>query len=358
MLFTRFFIALLLVSAVPVAANVYQFWQAQSTIRDKVNTQLVSTAEKIVSDVNHWVELNLRSSELIARTSQIQSMEPAQQVPILKATDDTFDWSYTAFTADLEGNAVARSDGKPLKYYGDREYVRAILSGQQVGQQVLISRVNDKPALCLSVPIQREQALVGILVQCSKLVNISAAVASVQIGETGLARLEDNKQRLIAHGDTRELTTELKDLSNDPINELGLNREPIISNINGNRVVSYTIATDLNWRLSIVQEYEEAYAVLEKLKFEAMIAGGVLLFIILFFALLLSNSISKPIRQLSDIANTYSKGGLDQEIPGTKRRDEIGDLARAIERLGLGLKVIIKRYTDINKKYNEVTRIR
>ena len=115
MLFIRFFIALLLVSLVPVSVNIYQLWQSQFTTKEKVDRALISAAELIVADVNNWVELNLRSSTLIAKTKEIQSMDPALQVPILKATDDTFEWSYTAFTTDLDGNAVARSDGKTIE---------------------------------------------------------------------------------------------------------------------------------------------------------------------------------------------------------------------------------------------------
>ncbi|MFT5113560.1 MAG: hypothetical protein ACI8P9_002891, partial [Parasphingorhabdus sp.] len=197
MLFFRFFMTLLIISLIPVSANLYQLWQTQLRTQDKVEQTLITTANSIVSDVDHWVELNLRSSGLVAKTSQIQSMDQAQQVPILKATDDTFEWSYAAFTTDLEGQAIARSDGKALKYYGDREYVRAILNGDKVGQQVLISRVNGKPALCLSIPIFRGERLTGTLVQCSKLVEISEAVAAIKIGDTGYARLIDNKRRLI-----------------------------------------------------------------------------------------------------------------------------------------------------------------
>ncbi len=350
MLFIRFFIALLLVSLVPVSVNIYQLWQSQFTTKEKVDRALISAAELIVADVNNWVELNLRSSTLIAKTKEIQSMDPALQVPILKATDDTFEWSYTAFTTDLDGNAVARSDGKPLKFYGDREYVRAILGGGKVGQQVLISRVNGKPALCLSVPITRRSQLVGTLVQCSKLVNIAENVAAVRIGKTGLARLTDSKNRLIAHGDASQLTENLKDLTTDPITVLGVGPVPVFSTVDGRQVVSYSIVTTLGWRLTVTQDYDDAYAALAALKRDALIAGGVLILGIFLLAYLLGNNISKPIRKLSSVAEAYSKGKLDLDIPGTRRRDEIGDLARSIERLGLGLKVIVRRYNDVAKK--------
>jgi methyl-accepting chemotaxis protein len=340
----RFFLALLLVSLIPVSANIYQLWQAQSTTKQAVDQALISSAELIVADVNHWVELNLRSSALIAKTRQIQSMDPEQQVPILQATDATFDWSYTVFTTDLKGNSVARSDGQPLKFYGDREYVKAILDGEKVGQQVLISRTNGKPALCLSIPVLRDQRLTGTLVQCSKLINISENVANVSIGSTGFARLVDNKMRLIAHGDSDETTEELKDLKDDPVTALGITEQPVVATVNGKKIVTYSLTTDLGWRLTIMQDYDDAYAVIETSKQRAFIAGGVLALSILLLSFLLSNNISRPINKLSAIAETYSKGQLDMDIPETNRRDEIGNLAKAIERLGSGMKVMVKHY--------------
>lgn len=350
MLFYRFFISLLAISLIPVSAYLYQLWQTQQQSQESVELALMSTASSIVSEVDHWVELNLRSSNLISRTAEIQSMISSQQVPILKATDDTFEWSYAAFTTDLEGNAVARSDDKPLKFYGDREYVRTILNGDKIGQQVLISRVNGKPALCLSVPVSKAQRLKGVLVQCSKLVEISEAVAKIKIGKTGYARLIDNKRRLIAHGDSSLIAEELQDLTQDPITALGASTKPQVATINGRKVVAFTLVTGLDWRLTVVQDYDDAFAELQQSRINAIIAGVILVFGIFLFAFLLGRNISKPIRQLSDVAETYSKGKLSMKIPGTNRSDEIGDLAKAIERMGMGMKVLAKRCKDMSNK--------
>ncbi|MFT7673522.1 MAG: methyl-accepting chemotaxis protein [Gammaproteobacteria bacterium] len=350
MLFYRFFFALLAISLIPASAYVYQLWQAQLRTQTSVERELVSTAKSIVSEVDHWVELNLRSSTLIGKTDEIQSMIATRQVPILAATDQTFEWSYTAFTTDLEGNAIARSDGKPLKFYGDREYVLTILNGGTIGQQVLISRVNGKPALCLSVPVSRAQRLVGVLVQCSKLFEISETVANVRIGNSGYARLIDSKRRLIAHGDTSQTTEELKDLTQDPITLLNASQKPVISIIDGKKIVTYTLATALDWRLTVVQDYDDAFAELEQSKLNAIIAGALLIVGIFLAAFLLGRNISRPIGQLAEVAETYSKGKLSMKIPGTTRRDEIGNLARAVERMGMGMKVLAKRYQAANAK--------
>ena len=42
------------------------------------------------------------------------------------------------------------------------------------------------------------------------------------------------------------------------------------------------------------------------------------------------------------VADSYSQGELDLEVPGLKRRDEIGELARALARLGTSMKKAMK----------------
>ena len=350
MLFYRFFISLLLVSLVPVAANIYQLWVSQDTIKTSVDQSLINSADLVVSQVDNWVEMNLRSSHLIAETKDIQSMDPILQKPLLVATDQTFEWTYLVFTTDVNGDNITRSDDKDLKFYGDREYVRAIVERNNlIGQQVIISRTNNKPALCLSTPITRETILVGTLVQCSSLTAISEAVASTKIGRTGVARLADLTHRLIAHGDKNELTEELRSLESDPVAQLGEVSAPAIITLNGEKVVAYTVRTRLGWYLSVIQDYDDAYGPLIESKRNAVIMAVLLILAVIAMAYLLGNNVSKPIRELAHVAATFSKGRFEQNIPGEHRKDEIGDLARSINRLGHGIRVILRRYTLAKK---------
>lgn len=50
----------------------------------------------------------------------------------------------------------------------------------------------------------------------------------------------------------------------------------------------------------------------------------------------------RPLRELTAVADSYSMGDLDLAVPGLKRRDEIGSLARALGRLGASMKGAMK----------------
>lgn len=57
-----------------------------------------------------------------------------------------------------------------------------------------------------------------------------------------------------------------------------------------------------------------------------------------------NRSVSKPIESLTKAAEEISRGDFNQRIIGTGRQDEIGGLARAIERMSASIKLAIERF--------------
>jgi methyl-accepting chemotaxis protein len=60
-------------------------------------------------------------------------------------------------------------------------------------------------------------------------------------------------------------------------------------------------------------------------------------------AFVMGKQLTRPINQLTAIAEKLSKGQLDVTIPQTSRGDEIGSLARAVERLGVSIQMAMDR---------------
>jgi len=63
------------------------------------------------------------------------------------------------------------------------------------------------------------------------------------------------------------------------------------------------------------------------------------------FAAIFAPGLSRPLVRLTTIAEDMSRGHFDHEIPGTERRDEIGGLSRAIERMTRSLRLAMDRLT-------------
>jgi methyl-accepting chemotaxis protein len=66
--------------------------------------------------------------------------------------------------------------------------------------------------------------------------------------------------------------------------------------------------------------------------------GNGFLVVVIPLVVYLVVSIIRPLRQLTAVADSYSQGRLDLAVPGLKRSDEIGTLARALGRLGTSMR--------------------
>ncbi|MET0091815.1 MAG: hypothetical protein ABW068_17680, partial [Candidatus Thiodiazotropha sp.] len=131
---------MILVAAIPLAIVWYISHTASETaISQDVDNRLSSTADQLRSYVESWIDMNARVMQQNAELPDMISMDGMRQKKALESIVDTYGWIYLAFTVDINGQNISRSDNKELKDYSDRRYVRQVLGGQPLGQQVLIS---------------------------------------------------------------------------------------------------------------------------------------------------------------------------------------------------------------------------
>src|SRR5206468_6444455 len=63
----------------------------------------------------------------------------------------------------------------------------------------------------------------------------------------------------------------------------------------------------------------------------ALMAGAVILLISLAMSIFVARSITKPLQRITITMNALAGGKLDVEVPGIGRRDEVGEMAGAVE---------------------------
>lgn len=295
--------------------------------------------------VDEWSTMNFRVLSQNSTVPGIVSMDAVQQNPVLKSITKTYDWIYLAHTIRPNGDNVGRSDGKPVKFYGDRIYFKQVMAGNAFGQQLLIGKTSGKPAITLSAPIYSEnQKTVGALAVAMSIEDLSDTVTATKIGDTGFAILVDEKNRLIAHG-KGEVTNQLQDMSEHQVLVFPhkITPENFIFDDNGKKIVAYKYKTQNGWTLIVQQDYSEAYGSARKSMMNAMTLLAITLITVLGVAYFLAKRLSNPILRLTDIADEISRGKLGTNIGEVARGDEIGALARAIDRMGVSLQMAFER---------------
>jgi methyl-accepting chemotaxis protein len=297
--------------------------------------------------VNGWLDTNLLALRYTANLTDIRSLDPARQNPILEQLNSGYKWSYLALTTDAAGKNIGRSDGKEQTDYSDRIYYRQIIQdGQDLGHQTLIGRTSGKPALVLAVPILDDGHRTGVVALASTLADITDAVAGSSVGDTGFAFLLDAQGKAVAHP-KEELSNSLKDLTEHPayrsLKRSG--KDQVLTRYRDGDVDAIAVARKigLGWVLVVQQDESEVFrAVRDADRYALYLVSGTVV-MVLTLSLVVARRLTRPIVQLTDAADQLSRGVLDAKIEATDRRDEIGALARAVDRMGMSIKIATQR---------------
>ncbi|WP_028103847.1 HAMP domain-containing protein [Pseudoduganella violaceinigra] len=345
-IFQKVLITLLAVTLVPLFALWYLGnSSAEKELTTKISENLVSTMNTVATGVNSWDDTNLRAMRQATRLDDMMSMNGARQTPILTATLATYEWSYLLHVLGPDGRDVSRSDNSPMDNYGDRSYFKAVMSGKDIGRTVAIGKTSGKPSLNLGVPIRNEnRTVVGVLAMAMDLGMVSSTVTDIRIGETGRAILLDADKKVIAHGDPSKVKTALQDFSKHPALQVpGITDEPKVYMDGDMKMVGFVRTLPQGWTVLVEQQYDEAFFAMHKMRNEARILILIVIALVAAVAVVMGKQLTRPINELTNIADKLSKGQLDVTMSQTKRSDEIGSLARAIERLGVSIQMAMDR---------------
>lgn len=345
-IFSRILIVMVLISIFPVALNWFiSNVNNSERISNNVDQRLLDTATSLGTFVDGWMEMNIRMLKQNSSLASIKSMDGAAQKPVLESIVQEYDWNYLAFTVNTEGQNISRSDDKGLKDYSDRNYVKQVIAGRDLAQQVLIGKTSGKPALVLASPLKnRAERAFGVLAIAMTLTDISEKIAGSRIEQTGFAFLIDEFGKVIAHPN-EEFTNKRKDFSTHPAYlKLSPGKKTRVMFIeNGRKIVSMVTPIKQGWSLIVQQDYEEAFAEIEKANQQAMYIFVATLVLALVVAFFVSRRLASPIRRLTHVADEISRGTLTTQVSDTQRNDELGDLARAVERLGISVRLATER---------------
>lgn len=111
----------------------------------------------------------------------------------------------------------------------------------------------------------------------------------------------------------------------------------------GKHIVAAVRRLDSGWYVVAQQNYDEAYAPLEQKLQRSVLMLVITLVVVSIIAYLFSQGLSRPIHNLTVIADQLSRGGSVGEIKEASRNDEIGSLASAIDRMGASIRLAIDR---------------
>ena len=348
-IFTQVLLTMLVVSLVPVAGQWYiNNARVRQDLANSTQETLLGIAGALDNQIDAWLDINVASLDAQTSLPEIRAMEDAAlQAPILARLNNSSNQIYTAFTVTRDGTSVSNTQ----KSYGNRSFFQDIVAGEPVGAQVFYGQVGagvvDAPKqLTLARPVQGFSGdLAGVIALSTNLDTVSAYVRDITFGESGYAVLVDSAGDIIAHGRPERLADGGSSIST--ISEATSSPGTLADFVDGDvRSVALRQETQLGWTIYAIQSYREAFSTLITAQRFAWILLVVTILLALALAYLLARRVVAPIEELTRVADAISLGKLETSISATERGDEIGSLARAIERLRLTVKIAFQKMQE------------
>src|ERR1700693_5425231 len=347
-IFSQLLLAFLLVALLPLTI----FWQFERSrsIKDgeaDAHARLQLFSDRVVQQVNDWTQQNLSVLKLAASLPEAISMDPQAHKRLVGSVAQQLPWAYLIHTADLTGMNVARSDNQPLASYRVRTYYADVLRGAPYSAEVQVGLTSQRPAFLMAVPISDPSGpLRGMLIEAATLDAVSKAVTSANLGRTGFAFLMTPEGRLIANA--REPWNQtLKDYSTHPAFAAAKAGNEGIQHyvVDGIDRTAMIRRTDLGWIAVAQQNTQESLAGINQATRGALSLLVVTAPLVPLLSLMVARGFAKPIERVTQIANQISQGNLDFTI-STGRRDQIGDLVRAMQ----GVRQTLQRFVDAERQ--------
>lgn len=346
----------LIATTITVAAfatfSLVQYKLIKDSIYEQTESDITETITVLGDNITNWLNERLNIvqsiSEIASYDPSIENLRRLFSVPRFNEVA-----SYYYGGLDIDGKAIndldqrwvapAGWDARKRPWYATaKRHNKAIMTApypDSVDQRLLITAVAQ---------LYDREGSIGAMGADIELKAISDAVNAITFNESGYVFLINENGKIITHPEQVFYDKNITQLfsKDTPIIAAKLQNSMI-----GNTKVlaafyplgSFT-GSEKRWLIGVVIDEEKILAPAYRLGINAIIAAiiAAILSSIIFF-LFMRSALIKPVNQLTEQAEEVSRGRFATEIVGTDRQDEIGDLAKAIQRLQKSLRMAMER---------------
>jgi methyl-accepting chemotaxis protein len=302
-------------------------------------TMMLNYADETANYVAVSMDKNLSVLHEVAERTITKTMDWSTQRGSLTVDVERLGYlDMAVVTPDGKANYVISGESADLS---DREYIKKAFDGQANISGVLISKVTGEPVLMEAAPITSGSAVVGVLLGRRDGTFLGTITDSQGLGERGYAFILGADSTIYAHPNKNmvlEQRNVFAEVTSDgalksyglALQELGLgNRGMANYELEGeNRITAMAPIPNTDWVIGIGNYEADVLAGINTLRNLLIIIALAVVIIGVLAALVLGNKISKPIRNLRELASQLALGDVEVNTQ-TNLKDEVGDLVVA-----------------------------
>lgn len=162
---------------------VFSYLGGSRAVINQVETALLMQAEEAAHYVESRLLAHFSTLEAIAARPEIQSMDWSVQRPVLQSELRRLG-IYEALSVVYPNGDAWHDDGTVVNV-GDRDYVKRAFSGTATASDLIVNRATGTVVLGLTVPIKRNNQVVGVLMARAEAGFLSDITERLGFGEGG-----------------------------------------------------------------------------------------------------------------------------------------------------------------------------
>ncbi|NPV30095.1 MAG: methyl-accepting chemotaxis protein [Firmicutes bacterium] len=338
--------------------------RAGSALEDEAKQAMSKLIKQAVETVEGWVKARFYVVESTANQSAVRGRWEDREATLeekLAVLRDTLQAAESLGfkqlgIVDREGNVVF-SDGSKSRI-SEQSCFQAALKGRTAVSSTIVSREDNSVVFAFVSPVRDyttgeiRGALLGIVDAAS----FSELVTGITYGRTGYAFAVDSTGKTLAHKDTTKVLTEesmLKLAGSDPamasvrsaISRMAEGEEGVTTyNYQGqDKIIAYSPVEGTDWSLAVTAPVSEVLERTTSLKRSMLIISVVIILVALILTYVMARTITTPLVLTVDLLGLIANGDFTGSVPDKflRRQDEIGTLARAVDRLQASIKPLL-----------------
>ncbi|SMB89645.1 methyl-accepting chemotaxis sensory transducer with Cache sensor [Thermanaeromonas toyohensis ToBE] len=258
--------------------------------------------------------------------------------------------------ADKEGNIIF-SNGNRANI-ADQDYFRAALGGKTTISSTIVSKFDNSVGFAYATPIRHyaTNEITGVLVGIVDGARFSELVGSITYGRTGYAFAVDGTGKTIAHKDIEKVKDQENIIEQSKFNaslsplaavisKMAKGEEGIAACVfqGQEMIIAYAPIKTTNWSIAVTAPKAEVLERVSGLKHSMLIVSLLIIFTALVLTFVMARNITTPLIWAVDHLGIIANGDFTRPIPEKylRMKDEIGELARAVERLQTNIKMML-----------------
>lgn len=315
---------------------------SSDTLLEQNRDSMLQYAENSASYIDAKLSANLKALSEVALRTQTATMDYAVQKESLIHDIERLGYqSMAAVQADGTAMDIQSGEVSDLK---DREYIKKAFAGQACISNVLINKLTGEPAIMEAAPIKSGNQVVGVLIGRRDANFLSDITNELGVGERGFAFVMGADSTIYAHPNKQEVLDQANvfdkiEVDGDQglgarMKELGLGKLGIIEYIKDKdaRIVALTPIPNTDWTLGIGNFKEDVTAGSKTLTTIILVIALAIIAVGIILAIVLGKVISRPISELSRIADKLAEGEIDVDVT-VRSKDEIGKLMHSFKKM-------------------------